>query len=71
VPAEISGATGPVTAIARRYAATGIDNIHQHYIDYFYWSAPVIVLLVIVLGAVEALPPRPSARRRSRSPPSR
>jgi len=40
------------------YAATGIDNIQQHYIGYFYWSAPLIVLLVIVLGAVEALPPR-------------
>jgi hypothetical protein len=40
------------------YAATGIDKISQHYIGYFYWSAPVIVLLVIVLGLVEALPPR-------------
>jgi hypothetical protein len=38
------------------YAATGIDNISDHYVGYFYWSAPVIVLLVIVLGMVEALP---------------
>lgn len=40
------------------YAATGVDEISHHYIGYFYWSAPVIVLLVIVLGIVEALPSR-------------
>jgi hypothetical protein len=39
------------------YAMTGIDKISRHYIGYFYWSAPVIVLIVIVLGVVEALPP--------------
>jgi hypothetical protein len=38
------------------YAATGIDKISDHYVGYFYWSAPVIVLLVIVLGVVERLP---------------
>ena len=38
------------------YAMTGIDKISKHYIGYFYWSAPVLVLLVIVLGVVEALP---------------
>jgi len=43
------------------YAATGIDNISEHYIGYFYWSAPVIVLLVIMLGMVEALPARRGA----------
>lgn len=40
------------------YAATGIDKISDHYLGYFYWSAPLIVLLVIVLGVVEALPSR-------------
>jgi hypothetical protein len=40
------------------YATTGIDEISHHYIGYFYWSAPVIVLLVIVLGLVEARPSR-------------
>jgi hypothetical protein len=40
------------------YAATGIDKLSHHYIGYFYWSAPAIVLLAIVLGIVEALPPR-------------
>jgi hypothetical protein len=43
------------------YAATGIDEISHHYIGYFYWSAPVIVLLVIVLGVVETLPRRAGA----------
>lgn len=40
------------------YATTGIDKISHHYIGYFYWSAPVIVLLVIALGVAEVLPPR-------------
>ena len=38
------------------YAYTGIDEINQHYVGYFYWSGPVITLLVIVLGVVEAVP---------------
>jgi hypothetical protein len=40
------------------YAATGIDDIASHYIGYFYWSAPVITLLVVVVGVVEAMPSR-------------
>lgn len=40
------------------YVATGIDDINAHYIGYFYWSAPVITLLVVVLGVVEAVPSR-------------
>ena len=38
------------------YAVTGIDDLSRHYEGYFYWSAPVITLLVIVLGVVEAMP---------------
>jgi hypothetical protein len=38
------------------YAMTGIDDLTRYYEGYFYWSAPVIVLLVIALGVVEALP---------------
>jgi hypothetical protein len=38
------------------YAYTGIDEINQHYVGYFYWSGPVITLLVIVLAVVEAMP---------------
>ena len=38
------------------YASTGIDVISEHYVGYFYWSAPVITLLVIAVGVVEAMP---------------
>jgi hypothetical protein len=38
------------------YAAAGIDDLTEYYIGYFYWSAPLITVLVIVLSAVEALP---------------
>ncbi len=40
------------------YAATGIDVLSEHYIGYFYWAAPVVTLLVIALGVVEAIPSR-------------
>jgi hypothetical protein len=40
------------------YAMTGIDVLSEHYVGYFYWSAPVLTLLVIVLGVAEAIPPR-------------
>ena len=42
------------------YAAAGIDNL-AHYIGYFYWSAPLVTVLVIVLAAIEAIRPRPAA----------
>ena len=38
------------------YAMAGIDVLSRHYEGYFYWSAPVITLLVIVLGLIEAMP---------------
>jgi hypothetical protein len=38
------------------YAAVGIDDLTEYYIGYFYWSAPLITLLVIVLAAFEAVP---------------
>jgi hypothetical protein len=40
------------------YAMTGMDELSRHYEGYFYWSAPVITLLVIALGLVEAIPRR-------------
>jgi len=40
------------------YAAIGIDDLTEYYIGYFYWSAPLITVLVIVLAGFEALPPR-------------
>lgn len=38
------------------YAAAGIDDLTEYYIGYFYWSAPLITVLVIVLAGFEALP---------------
>jgi hypothetical protein len=46
------------TAAFAVYTAVGIDTLSQYYIGYFYWSAPVIVLLVSALAAGEALPSR-------------
>jgi hypothetical protein len=37
------------------YAAVGIDDLTEYYIGYFYWSAPLITVLVIVLAGFEAL----------------
>jgi hypothetical protein len=37
------------------YTAVGIDDLTSHYIGYFSWSAPLILVLIIVVGAVEAL----------------
>ncbi len=36
------------------YAAAEIDDLSEYYIGYFYWSAPLVTVLVIALGAVEA-----------------
>jgi hypothetical protein len=35
------------------YTATGIDEVNQYYIGYFYWSAPVITILVLLLACTE------------------
>ena len=40
------------------YAATGIDALNQYYIGYFYWSAPDIMLLVLLLAGTELLAAR-------------
>jgi hypothetical protein len=47
------------------YAAIGINNLTQHYIGYFYWSAPVISVLVIAVGVVETLSSRAALARRA------
>jgi hypothetical protein len=46
------------TAAFAIYTAVGIDTLSQYYIGYFYWSAPVIALLVSALAVLEALPSR-------------
>jgi hypothetical protein len=38
------------------YAAVGIDSLSHYYIGYFYFSAPIITLLVIALAVVHAPP---------------
>jgi hypothetical protein len=43
------------TAAFVAYTAVGIDALNQYYIGYFYWSAPVIVVLVIGLSAIGLL----------------
>lgn len=42
------------------YAGVGIDNLADYYIGYFYWSAPLVTVLVIVLAVIEAVRPRPA-----------
>ena len=49
------------TAAFLFYAMTGMDSLTRYYEGYFYWSAPVITLMVIVLGAVGAMPRWPGA----------
>jgi hypothetical protein len=38
------------------YAAVGIDYLRDYYIGYFYWSAPLVTVLVIVLAVLGACP---------------
>jgi hypothetical protein len=38
------------------YAAVGIDYLTEYYIGYFYFSAPIVTLLVIALAVVHAPP---------------
>ena len=52
-------AVNAVSSVAFLYYATrGIDVISERYVGYFYWSAPVITLLVIAVGVIEAMSPR-------------
>ena len=46
------------TAAFACYAAVGIDYLQEYYIGYFYFSAPIITLLVIAVAVVHA-PPAP------------
>jgi hypothetical protein len=40
------------------YAAVGIDDLTEYYIAYFYWSAPLIAVLVLALAVISSLPAR-------------
>jgi hypothetical protein len=48
------------------YATVGID-ILARYIGYFYWSAPLVMVLIIVVAVVEALRLRLGTRRPGRT----
>lgn len=45
------------TVVFVGYVVAGVDQINEHYIGYFYWSVPITVAGVIVLGVLEKLPP--------------
>jgi len=49
---------GLSTVAFTAYTATGIDEVNQYYIGYFYWSAPAIMVLVIALAGTEWLAAR-------------
>jgi hypothetical protein len=42
------------------YATVGIDDLSEYYIGYFYWSAPLVTVLVIVLAGLEVVASRRS-----------
>jgi hypothetical protein len=46
------------TLVFLYYVLTGVGVLNEQYVGYFYWSAPFITLLVIVLGLAEAMPAR-------------
>jgi hypothetical protein len=56
------------TAAFVLYTAVGIDDLFSRYIGYFYWSAPLIMVLIIVVGAVEALRQRSGRVLRAAAP---
>jgi hypothetical protein len=37
------------------YTAVGIDTLDQYYIAYFYWAAPLLLVLVLAVGIIQAL----------------
>jgi hypothetical protein len=49
------------TLLVLVYETAGIDELNQHYIAYFYWSAPVVMLLAAALAATEIAARRPVA----------
>ena len=40
-----------LSALFGYYATSGIDNLSQVYVGYFYWSVPLLVLMIIAVGA--------------------
>jgi hypothetical protein len=38
------------------YAAVGVDEINEYYIEYFAWTAPIVLVLAIAIALVAAVP---------------
>ena len=59
------------TVLFLAYAKDAADALTNYYIGYFYWTAPLLAVLVIALAATERCRggSRPSPRRARRSPP--
>jgi hypothetical protein len=49
------------TLLFLAYAAVGVDEINEYYIGYFYWSAPIVAILVIALAVTGLRPGRIAA----------
>jgi hypothetical protein len=49
------GVNAVSTAAFAAYTVIGIDELNQYYIGYFYWSAPALAVLVLVLAVTELL----------------
>jgi hypothetical protein len=43
------------TVLVIVYTIVGVDLLDEHYIAYFYWTAPAVMVLIVVLAAVERL----------------
>ena len=56
------GIMAVTTAALLYYAARGIDDLPSHYIGFFYWSVPLLALLVVVTGLTAALHARVATR---------
>ena len=56
------GIVAVTTAGMAYYAARGIDALSAHYIGFFYWSVPLLTLLVAVTGLTAALHGRAASR---------
>ena len=46
------------------YAKDAADSLTNYYIGYFYWTAPLLAVLVIALAVTELVPGRVAGRRR-------
>ncbi len=56
------GIMAVTTAAMIYYTARGIDHLPSRYIGFFYWSVPLLALLVVVTGLTAAWPARAAAR---------